>query len=281
LPLEYYYNTLDEKQQEVPETNIYMNNVFSSRLTAIIQNNNDTTKQFSVVPLNQYIDSATPAKINSKNPQEVQIKLNTSLENIVDVLDNTSNDKNHSEIYIVQNYDQLINYLTYILQFEYNFKNPGSQSTDTKKQFSDVNDYIKNNGNGEDSFYNDYNTNSPITSTSQTVLQNINTISNYGYNQVTNSGGKLTIDDTSYNNDVNLNTDALLYLTSKIKSASDKEWDDPTTTTNYNFLKKYVIACGQADKKTPSSESDISASSFLKIIPDKDPTNTKELSNFQ
>jgi SecD/SecF fusion protein len=61
----------------------------------------------------------------------------------------------------------------------------------------------------------------------------------------------------------------------------NSNWSDPSTTVNYSFLNQYILAFGQADKKTPASDADIPANSFLKIIPNKNPTNTKEDSNFQ
>jgi hypothetical protein len=143
----------------------------SSRLTAVIQKDNAGKQEIAVVPLNQYIDNTHPASINSKNPTEVDIKLNTSFQEIVkDTFDSTesgSNDENNSQIYIVQNYYELLNYLTFILQVEASF-DKSLHTTD------EIYQYFKENDNGERKFYEKYAGDHSITAQpEQAILGNL------------------------------------------------------------------------------------------------------------
>jgi hypothetical protein len=251
-----------------------MNYVNSSRLTAIIQIDKNDERKLAVVPLNQYIDSNHPASINSKNPTEVDIKLNTSFSNIVnDYLDNTapssSNDEvNNTQIYIVQNYYELLNYLTYILQVEYGY----SQLHDSS--FTDIYNYLDSLNDGEKTFYSDYTSAHTFSSASETRLvgTEINNYQGYVGTKVGSNGIELT--GTPIKDDNGITTDAFLYFESK----KDSDHWAPTGSLNYNFLKKYILAFGQPDKKEPES-AEPAANSFLKILPNKNPTNIKEESN--
>jgi hypothetical protein len=110
----------------------------SSRLTVIVQNAKE--KKFSILPLKNYIDT-NHISINSSNPTEVDIKLKASFDNIVEAnfdtttdTNGTNADENNNQIYIVQNYYELLNYLTFILQV-------GASQSDGSNEFTDVYNY--------------------------------------------------------------------------------------------------------------------------------------------
>jgi hypothetical protein len=107
----------------------------SSRLTALIQENKGGTQKIGVIPLEDYIDTNRPINVNSNDPTQVDIKLKKSFKTIVDECLNedstTNDDANNSQIYIVQNYYELLNYLTFILQVGSQFdKGSASEFTD-------------------------------------------------------------------------------------------------------------------------------------------------------
>ncbi|MDR0674684.1 MAG: hypothetical protein LBF36_00210 [Mycoplasmataceae bacterium] len=280
VPNDYYYNKVDEKRIEIPKQNIYMNYMNSSRLTAIIQKDNNSEHKIAVIPLNQYIDNTHPASINGKLPTEVDIKLNTSFEDIVDgCFDDTpatgtnEDSTNNSQIYIVQNYYELLNYLTFVLQAEAGYKSGNTT-------FTEIYRYFGNTDNGESKFYDDYSSDHSFSKPENAKLGN-SQLSEYGsvYYNVDNNADKLEIQESSVNNSSTWNTtnDAPLYFESK--KDDNNQWS-PTGNINYNFLNKWILAFGQPDKKAAQSGEEV-ANSFLKIIPNKNPTNTKEDSNWQ
>jgi hypothetical protein len=83
-------------------------------------------------------------------------------------------------------------------------------------------------------------------------------------------------DKVDYSSATNTITDAPLYFESDM---TDETWK-PSGNITYSFLNKYILAFGQPDKMDAQSGEEV-ANSFLKILPNKNPTNTKEDSNFQ
>jgi hypothetical protein len=192
---------VDEKRIEIPKQNIYMNYMNSSRLTAIIQKDNNSEHKIAVIPLNQYIDNTHPASINGKLPTEVDIKLNTSFEDIVDgCFDDTpatgtnEDSTNNSQIYIVQNYYELLNYLTFVLQAEAGYKSGNTT-------FTEIYRYFGNTDNGESKFYDDYSSDHSFSKPENAKLGN-SQLSEYGsvYYNVDNNADKLEIQESSVNN---------------------------------------------------------------------------------
>jgi hypothetical protein len=153
---------LEDKRLEIPKPDIFMNYQDSSRLTALIQVSTGTEHKLAVIPLNQYIDNNQAPKVNSKNPLEVDVRLNASFETIVDsYLDNTgassSNDDSTKEtqIFIIQNYYGLLNYLTFILQ-DYYIYGASDRADPNLNDAIDVRNYLENSGTSEKAFSDKY-----------------------------------------------------------------------------------------------------------------------------
>jgi hypothetical protein len=198
-----------------------MDYVNSSRLTAIVQVDKGTNRQFAVIPLNQYFSSKP--KVNSKNPLEVDVKLNTSFSNIVDQYFDTTtsstagvNDDatNNSQIYIVQNYYELLNYLTYLIQ-----TNVDASITGSNAESVSVFNYLKQNFNGENTFVDAYDKDHNIKTNDNALLTDseFNKGDNgYHYYQVSDNGNVLIVNgDAADEGANNFFTDAPLYFESK------------------------------------------------------------------
>jgi hypothetical protein len=153
IPNERYYDNVEEKYVDMDPTTLYEESINSSRLSLILNIDNDGVFATSVIPLNDggtngasLIDLSN-TKINGTNKNEIDIKLRESLSDVVDkCLKNTTTSgeqksvgadttTNNTQVYLVRDFNGMVNYMNFVLQ-AYFEEDKGKNNTNITNNFA-------------------------------------------------------------------------------------------------------------------------------------------------